>query len=159
MKKSLIVSILCIFYTFSVFAQNKEERELIEKTILENDNRLEEFFKLSNVDSIVGMFSPNSHFMPEYQKILEKRDAIEEYFTKHFKSGIKYSEFKLKAEEHKVYDDLVLEVGENIVKYTKGSEGKQNTEKYNYMLIWKRSKKGKYQIRAAMWNSVEKPCE
>jgi hypothetical protein len=29
---------------------------------------------------------------------------------------------------------------------------------YNYMLVWKQSKNGPYQIRAAMWNLKKNPC-
>jgi ketosteroid isomerase-like protein len=159
MKKNLLVSLLCIFCAVSVFAQNKEEKKLIIETILKNDSRVEEFFKLGKADSIAEIFSPNSHLMAEFEKLIEKRESIEKHYAALFKSGVKYSEFKLEAEEHKVYDDLVLEIGENNVKYTKGSDSKVISGKYNYMLVWKKSKSGRYQIRAAMWNSIEDPCK
>lgn len=158
MKKFLLVLTL-VFFAVSVFSQNKEERKMITDTILENDSRLEEFFRQSRADSIAGMFSPNSHLLAEYHEIVEKREMIEKYYKDFFKSGVTYKEFKLEAEEHKVYDDLVLEIGENSVKYTKDDDGKVYSEKYNYMLVWKKSKEGNYHIRTAMWNSTGNPCK
>lgn len=157
MKKNIIIVFLALLGAINLVAQNKEERKLIIEIILENDTKLEDFFKLGKSDSIANMFSPNSHLLAEYTNMLEKREEIEKHFKSLFRKGVKYSEFKLEAEEHKVYDDLVLEIGENIVKYSKGDDDKKYSEKYNYMLVWKKSKSGIYQIRAAMWNTPEKP--
>lgn len=159
MKKELLVFILSTLCTISVFTQSKEEKKLIIETIIENDRKLEDFFQKGRADSIAGMFSQNSHLIAEYQNLVEKREEIEKHFNKLFKSGKAYSTFKLEAEEHKVYDDLVLEIGENMVKYTMDDESKTHSEKLNYILIWKKSKSGKYQIRAAMWNLTEDPCK
>lgn len=159
MKKNLSVSLLWILCAISVFSQSKEEKKIIIETIIENDNKLEGFFKQGKADSIAALFSPNSHLIVEYKNALEKREVINEYYNKLFKSGIDYSEFALEAVEYKVYDELVLEIGQNKVKYSKVSDGKAYSKKYNYILVWKKSRDGKYQIRAAMWNSAENPCE
>lgn len=159
MMKNLFASAFLFMLTLTVVAQSKEEKKLIIETILSNGNKLEVFFEEGKADSIAGMFSPNSHLIVENHKIQEKREEIENHFIKLFKSGIDYSDFEFEAEEHKVYDDLVLEIGENIVKYTQGRDSKPISKKYNYMLVWKKSKGGKYQIRAATWSSIEDPCK
>lgn len=156
---NFLVTAILAMLVLSAYGQKKEEKKLIVETILENDSRLEEFFMQSKADSIAGMFSPNSHLIVEYEGLIEKREEIEKHYQGAFKSGIKYTEFKLEAEEHKVYDDLVLEIGKNQIKYTIGKEGKVLSQRYNYMLVWKKSKTGNFQIRAATWNPLENPCE
>ena len=159
MKKNIFVLALGILCTISVYSQSKEEKKIIIETIVENDTKLAEFFKSGRFDSIAGMFSPNSQLIVEHRSILEKRENIEEYYQTLFKSGVTFTKFSLQAIEHKVYNDLVLELGVNQIKYSEGNTGEFQSEKLNYMLVWKRSKTGKYQIRAAMWNSIENPCE
>ena len=157
--RNLYITAILILSALSVAAQSKEEKKIILETIQNNGNRLAKFFTEGNADSIAGMFSPNSHLIAENHKMNEKREEIVKYYTALFKSGISYSSFEFEAEELKVYDDLVLEIGENLVKYKKGKDTKTSSKTYNYMLVWKKSKGGKYQIRAAMWNSVEDPCK
>jgi ketosteroid isomerase-like protein len=159
MKKYFFVFLLVIVFGTKLSAQNKEERKMIVAAVMENDRKLEEFFKASNADSIAELFSPNCNLIAEYSKQIEKREEVAAFYKQVFKSGISYADFELEAEEHKVYDDLVLEFGVNTIKFSKGGGKTTTTEKLNYMLVWKKSKTGTYQIRAAMWNSVRNPCE
>jgi len=141
-----------------LFAQSKEEKELYVKQVQNIDRKMESFIKKGMIDSVAGLFSPNCHMAGEYGTIVEDREKVQEIFNTDKKAGKKYTEYTLNAFEHKVYDDIVLEIGTNTVRYSIGMDKRLYTTEYNYMLVWKRSKEGKYQIRAAMWNLTKNPC-
>lgn len=151
----LILSIPAVL----LYSQNKEEKKLIIETINQQDRKLEIFYKNSQVDSIAGLFSPNCHLARESNEIIEGRENVKALYNKDFKSGIKYVSCKFEAVEHKVYDDLVLEIGTNTIEYARGPNKILYRDLYNYMFIWKKSKAGKYHIRAAFWNYQKNPCK
>ncbi len=157
MKKKLILQVAFIILTVAVFAQNKEEKKLIIETIEQQDQKFTTFYKNSQADSLAGLFSPNCHVAREFNNIVEGRENVLAMYNKDFKDGMKIVSCSFKVLEHKVYDDLVLEIGTNTIEYTKGPDKILFKDSYNYMFVWKKSKEGKYQIRSAMWNSMKKP--
>ena len=159
MYKRISCAVFVLLFTLAAAAQNKEERKIIRGQIEENHKLLEEYFKTSNADSLAGMFSPNCHMAMEFEKMVESREDVLEYFKDDFSSGKKISGFNLEADEIKIYDDIVLEMGVQTLEYTQLPDKKLNIRKYNYMFIWKRSKSGIYRLRAAMWNSEKNPCK
>ena len=164
MKKLLFIGAVFMLFNAILFGQdkdiedNKDNKELIIKSIQSKDKQLVTFIEKKLTDSIAKMFSPNSHLMPEYGDIIESRDAISKFFNSLFKSGLKVTSFKLNPIEHRVYSDIVLEIGTVEVKYSTSSNPAEVKEKYNYLINWKASKKDNYRIRVATWNSL-KPCE
>ncbi len=159
MRKFILFIAGIIIGFATLFAQTKDEKAIIVKTILEKEKQFEVYLLQGLVDSIDNYFSPNCHFIPEYGEIIEGRDAVSELFSSKFKSGLKIIDMKLNPVEHKVYGDIVLEVGTCIVKYISQSGSESMSKKYNYLLNWKASKKDNYRIRAATWNSVKDPCK
>ncbi len=158
MKKIIIGLSVLLGSMQLLVAQTSEEKDQIIKQIQEKDRKLETFIKQGKTDSIAALFSPNCHLAGEYGDLIESREKVKEYYSKEKSSGKKISSYSLTAEEHKVYDDVVLEIGTNTVKYTIGADKKLYITEYNYMLVWKQSKNGPYQIRAAMWNLKKNPC-
>ncbi len=158
MKRLFVLSICFFLGSTILFAQSKDEKAIIIKDIQEKDKQLELFFQDGLVDSIVKLFSPNCHYIPEYRKIIEGRDEVAKSFSSEFKTGLKIIDMKLNPIEHKVYGDIVLELGTCNIKYTTKSNPSPESKKFNYLINWKASKKGNYRIRAAMWNSVKTPC-
>ena len=159
MKQIIFLQLVFIFLSVSVYSQNKEEKKLIIETIKVQDEKLTGFIKNLQVDSIVEMFSPNCHLAREFNEIIEGRDNVRALYNKDLKSGMKIVSCKFEVIEHKVYDDLVLEIGTNIIEYSKGPNKILYRDNYNYMFIWKKSKEGKYRIRSAFWNSIKNPCD
>ncbi len=157
MKSIVLISVVFLLSHVMLLAQNKEEKELIIKTIQANDKQIELFIMQNMTDSITKMFSPNCHFMPEYGELVEEKDAVSKYLSASFKSGVKIKYFKFNPIERKVYGDIVLEIGTFDIKYTLPSNPTEVKAKYNYLINWKASKKGKYRIRVATWNSLKKP--
>jgi hypothetical protein len=158
MRKSALIVLVFMGAMQFVCAQNKEEKDIIVKQIQKNDRKLETFFEKGMTDSIAGIFSPNCHMASEYGVMLESRDKVKDFYFSEKKAGKKIIDYTLAALEHKIYDDIVLEVGTNTVKYSIGTDKRLYTTEYNYMLVWKRAKDGSYQIRAAMWNLTKNPC-
>ena len=159
MKKKFILAWIFILCGMIVLAQNKEEKKLIIETVGQLDQKFVTFYKNSQADSLASLFSPNCHVAREYSTIVEGRENVLAMYNKDFKSGVKISSCKFEVLEQKVYDDIVLEIGTNIIEYTKGPDKILFREAYNYMFVWKKSKEGKYQIRSAMWNSMKNPCK
>jgi ketosteroid isomerase-like protein len=159
MIKRIFFILLVAISVSTLMAQNKEEKELILEQVKLKSGKLSEFMKSSLSDSIASIFSPNCHFIPEHDVIYESRDEVLEHFTGQFKEGMKISKYALESTEFKVYDDIVLEIGVNEIHYTMLPEKKLYKAKYNYMFVWKSSKKGNYRIRAAIWNMPVNPCE
>jgi ketosteroid isomerase-like protein len=157
MYKILIVGLFMCLGCATVSGQNKEERKLIGQQITELSQRFSEFFIARNADSLAAFFSPNCHFMMEFEPLIESREEVNGYFKNYFKGDIRFTEHKLIPEEIKVYGEICLEMGSNRLKYTKGGVSKTLT--YNYIFVWKESKSGKYQLRSAMWNLPENPCK
>lgn len=157
-KKILFTGLLLLAF-LSVFAQNKEEKKIIYSRIELKRTLLESYFENAVTDSIAAMFTPNCHLAMEFGEIIESREKVRKYYKSDFKSGKKISSYKLKVKEVKVYDDIVVELGTNSIEYAILPDKKLYREKYNYMFVWKRSKKDKYRLRAAIWNSSENPCE
>ncbi len=158
MNKILLLQFAFILIAVSAAAQNKEEKKLIIATIERQDQKLATFYKNSQADSIAELFSPNCHFVREFGNIEEGRENVLALYNKDFKAGVKYVSCKFDVVEHKVYDDLVLEIGVNTIEYTKGPDKALYRNSYNYMFVWKKSKEDKYQIRSAIWNSPKNPC-
>jgi hypothetical protein len=158
MKKSILSLFILMVVVQLLSAQNKAEKELIVKQVQENDRKLETFFKKGMTDSIAGLFSSNCHLATEFGAMVESRDKVKDLYLNDKKTGKKFTDYVLDASEHKVYEDVVLEVGTNTVKYSIGADKRLFTTQYNYMLVWKKSKSGNYQIRAAMWNLTKNPC-
>lgn len=158
MNRKLFFIMVFMAITGSVFAQTKEEKTLIIDTIKQQDQKLATFYKNSQADSIAGLFSPNCHIAREYSEIVEGRENVLALYNKDFKGGKKIVSCKFNVIEHKVYDQLVMEIGTQTLEYTIGPDKRLYRDQYNYMLIWKKSKEGKYQIRSAFWNSMKNPC-
>jgi hypothetical protein len=159
MKKiSLTVAGLALGIIIS-FAQQKEEKELIIKSIREKESNLEVFILKGMTDSIAKIFSPNSHYMPEYGEIGEGRDEVLKWLNSVFRKGLTIKEFKMDPIEQRVYDDIILELGTFTVKYASNAGSSVVTRKYNYLINWKASKKKNYRIRAVTWNSIKAPAE
>ena len=159
MYKRVVLAVFVLLVAVTATAQNKEEKKIIRDQIQENHKLLEEYFKNSNADSIAGLFSPNCHFAMEFQEMIESREDVLSHFKNDFKSGTKVSGSNLEPEEIKIYDDIVLEMGIHTLEYTKLPDKKLHISKYNYMFVWKKSKSGRYHIRAAIWNSKKNPCK
>lgn len=158
MNKLVSIILILLGAMQLIDAQTNEEKNLIIKQIQQKDRKLETFITKGMTDSTANMFSPNCHFAPEYAGIIEGRDEVRAFYAREKKGGKKFVGYSLKAIEHKVYDDVVLEVGTNSIKYSVGANPKVYTAQYNYMLVWKQSKSGKFQIRAAIWNQPKNPC-
>jgi hypothetical protein len=158
MKKNYLLAFLLVSFSMGAFAQTKAEKEQIIKVIQGADRKFESFVKKGMTDSIAGLFSPNCTLAGEFGTLIEDREKVAGYYADEKKAGRKYTEFMLKPVDQKIYDDIVLEMGTNTVKYTIGADKRLYTAEYNYLLIWKRSKNGPYQIRAAMWNLSKNPC-
>lgn len=156
MKKTILIAVAFLFSHVILLAQDKPDKELIIKEIQAKDKKLAKFIQQSLGDSIAKLFSPNCHFIPEYGKIFEGREQVLDFFTSQFKSGVKVSDIKMNPLEHRVYDEIILELGTVDIKFTSSSDQKVVKKQYNYLINWKVSKKGKYRIRAATWNSVDK---
>lgn len=159
MYKRILYAVIVLLISLTATAQNKEERKIIRDQIEVNHKLLEEYFKKSNADSLAGMFSPNCHFIMEYQEMVESREDVLSYFKEDFGSGKKVSGFTLDSDEIKIYDDIVLEMGLQTIEYTQLPDKKLHISKYNYMFVWKKSKSDRYRLRAAMWNSAKNPCK
>jgi hypothetical protein len=158
MKKSGLLIFLIFGLLAGVFAQTDDEKKLLINKIQINDDKLELFIKKGMTDSIAELFSPNCHFANEFGTILESRESVKNFYVNDKKSGRKYIDYSLDVIEHKVYDEVILEVGTNTVKYSIGADKRLYTTQYNYMLVWKKSKNDDFQIRAAMWNLIKNPC-
>jgi ketosteroid isomerase-like protein len=158
MNKRLSLAISFLAIAVSVFSQTKEEKALIVESIKGLDQKLAMFYKTSQPDSIVNLFSPNCHYAREFNQIVEGRENVLAIYNKDFKSGMKVVSCKFNVIEHKVYDDLVMEIGTQTLEYSIGPDKRLHKDEFNYMLIWKKSKDGKYQIRSAFWNSIKNPC-
>jgi ketosteroid isomerase-like protein len=158
MKKIILTGVFILTGISFLNAQKKEQKDLIISQIQNNDRRLEVFMEKGTTDSIVAMFSPNCHLVNEFGTIVENKDKVKDYYTGEKKAGKKLIDYTLKPTDQKVYDDIVLEIGTNTVKYSIGAEKRLFVTEYNYMLVWKKSKSGSYQIRAAMWNLTKDPC-
>ena len=158
MHRRIYISVLLMLLFISAIAQNKEEKKLIIDQVQMNGKKLSGFMKASLADSVANTFSPNCHYVPEFGGVFESRDKVGELIKKEFEKGKRISRYELEAIQYKVYDDIVLEVGKNRVQYTNLPDKKLIVTEYNYMFVWKKSKSGKYQIRAAIWNLPESPC-
>ena len=95
----------------------------------------------------------------EFEEMVESRENVLDYFKDDFGSGKKVSGFSLDPDEIKIYDDIVLEMGVHTLEYTQLPDKKLHVRKYNYMFVWKKSKSGRYRLRAAIWNSEKNPCK
>jgi regulator of RNase E activity RraB len=159
-----------VFYVFfAVNAQDKDnkkdqkkedkkvEKNLIEKQILENDNKLVAFYKQAKVDSLINMYSTNCYYIMEYKVRIDGRDELEKKLTSDFKAGFKILEMALLPDDHKVYGDMVLEVGVLTIKYISPSTKEIFNEKNNYLILWKKSTDNKFRIRSEMRNLIENP--
>jgi ketosteroid isomerase-like protein len=158
MKSYFLSALLLIGFAISLSAQNKQEKELIIKQIQDGDRKFESFMKKGMTDSIANMFSSKCKVATEFGAMIEDREAVGSYFINEKKAGRKYSDYSLKSIDQKVYGDVVVEMGTNVIKYSMGADKRLYTSEYNYMLVWKKSKNGPYQIKAAMWNLVKNPC-
>jgi hypothetical protein len=158
MNKAVLTLMMLLGTIQLVAAQTDEEKALITKQVQLNDRKLETFIEKGMTDSIANQFSPNCHLVTEFGSIMESRDKVKDFYLSEKKAGKKFVEYSLTATEHKVYSEVVLEVGTNTVKYSIGTDKKLYTTQYNYMLVWKQSKSGNFQIRAAMWNLPKNPC-
>jgi ketosteroid isomerase-like protein len=157
MKKLLSLLIICLA-VINMYAQKAEEKEGIIKKIKDQNQKLALFYKNMQADSIAGLFSPNCHIAREFENIAEGRDQVLALYKKDFKSGTKITNSKFEVIEHKVYDDVVMEIGKHTLEYTTGTDKTVRKTQQNYIFLWKESKSGKYQIRAAFWNSAKNPC-
>ena len=158
MKIKILTVCIASAVVTAISAQNKQEKEMILSDIQQMDQKLVNFYKNSQADSLASIFSPNCHFAREFSPIIEGRENVRDMYSKDFKGGVKVTSCKFDVQEQKVYDDLVLEIGTNTIEYTKGPNKILFRDSYNYMFIWKKSKSGKYQIRSAFWNSAKNPC-
>ena len=158
MKKRIFLVFSLLTVAVALFSQNSEEKAVIIQTIKEQDQKLAAFYKKSQSDSIAEMFSPNCHIAREFSEIVEGRENVLALYKKDFKDGMKVVSCKFNVLEHKVYDEIVMEIGTHTLEYTQGPDKKLYRKEYNYLLIWKKSKEGKYQIRSAFWNSMKNPC-
>ena len=156
MKKNILILPLLLVGVISVHAQKKEEKKLIVETIEQNDQKLKIFWERSMVDSLVDLYTSNSYYIPEYGEMLDSKENIEKKLKAEFKGGLKVLQYNMVPTDHKVYDDLVIEVGVRTIKYTTGENKVPVTEKYNYQIIWKKTSGGKYKIRSEMWNLTKK---
>lgn len=159
MLKKIVLTGLIVCSTIVVLAQNKEEKKLIIEQVKIQDQKLSEFMESSLIDSVVSLFSPNCHYAPEFGGIYESREKVNEALKKDFKNGKKIKYYKLEPIEYKVYGDLILEVGVNKIEYGLPTDKALYVEEYNYMFVWKKSKKDNFRIRSAMWNSPTNPCK
>ena len=114
------------------------------------------FWEKSMVDSITDLYTSNCYYIPEFGEMLDSREAVNKKLKIDFKSGLKVLQFTQVPSDHKVYDDLVIEVGVRTIKYSAKTGQAPVTEKYNYQIIWKKTSKGEYKIRSEIWNSVRK---
>jgi ketosteroid isomerase-like protein len=157
-RKILFFSIL-LFGGINLQAQKKDNKLKIEQQIQDNDKKLALFYKKAMADSIAEMYSPNCYYIRDFSERLDNKDDVKKKLSTEFKAGLKVLDFSLAPDDHKIYGDVVLEVGILTMKYVDPKTKSTLTEKYNYSILWKESSDKKFRIRSEMWGLISNPCK
>jgi hypothetical protein len=144
---------------FNIHAQKKDNKLKIEQQVQANDKKLALFYKKAMVDSIAEMYTTNCFYIRDFTERLSTNDDVKKKLSSDFKAGLKVIDFLLAADEHKIYGDVVLEVGILTIKFIDPITKATLTDKYNYTILWKESSDKKFRIRSETWSYIENPCK
>jgi nuclear transport factor 2 (NTF2) superfamily protein len=148
--------------TLMGFSEKKDKKGDDEKALIARidtrHDQFQSFFLQTDADSISNVFSSKCYFSRPNQDILQSREEVAKYLKAEFSKEKKYRTYELRPVYRKVYDDLILEAGTSFEQFSIGAEKRLYTEEYNYMFVWKLTKKGNLKIRSAFWNTRVNPC-
>jgi len=121
----------------------------IRKSIEEVNANYSEAIREGNLAGVVAAYTDDATMVPPDGELIRGKQAIEEYYRKLFKMGMK--EIVLTTVEVGGSGGTAYEIGKTKVRIqSEGQDAAQDSTKY--LVIWKRQADGTWKVHADIWN-------
>jgi uncharacterized protein (TIGR02246 family) len=146
MLKSIVLTIVGVI-GLTMPAAAEDVREAIDQT----NARMVEAFKAGDAAAIAGMYTEDAKMLPPDATEVAGRDAIQQFWQGWLDDGLK--NLTLEASDVEADGDLAYEVGKFSIQAPAANDA-MTTATGNYLVVWKRSSGGDWQLHVDTWNDA-----
>ncbi len=146
LARSLVVFIVVAFG--SPLKSDEPAKEDPKKAIEEANRAFSAAYAKGDPKATAAMYTEKAKLLPPNAKVVEGRDAIEQFWKSAMDAGIK--EVELTTVEAEAFGDTIVEQGTAIL-YGKD---KVVADRGKYFVVWKKDV-GKWKLHRDFWNSSE----
>jgi uncharacterized protein (TIGR02246 family) len=146
MLKSMVLAIVGVI-GLALPAAAEDVHGAIDQT----NARVMEAFKAGDAAAIAGMYTENAKMLPPDATEVAGRDAIQQFWQGWLDDGLK--NLTLEAIDVEADGDLAYEVG-NFSIEAPAENDVMATATGNYLVVWKRTSGGDWQLHVDTWNDA-----
>ena len=155
MKKILLVAIVSVIFSATLFAQNVEEIKLK----IEQMNKIYSQAMIeNNLEKMMTLYTDDVISLPSYQPMIRGIEKIRELSDIQFNSGWKTNQFDLNTTDVFVSGNLAIEIGNYDMKMS-GPDVPEWSDYGKYITIWEIQKDGSLKIKIETWNPDSYPFD
>lgn len=160
MNKTVFTSTLTLFVVLFVstsgIAQNNDKYKVqIEKI----NKEIVSAMLSGNAEKSMSFYAEDVISLPNYEKMLEGKDALRKSNEAMAKAGWKVTSFEPVTLKVTSCDKTITEIGTYKISFSMEGMPKPITDVGKYVTIWEKQKDGSLKIKIEIWNSDTNPMD